>query len=209
MDWVKLESQLPLTIAAAGRIYDGQDTPAPAVYWKHQWNSTSYRSPVIALLELIGSPRNPYVFDGVQWREDVANGLLRARVWGIRDLTVQVTIETMHQGLNQSAEAWADFTRARLHGDHVLETLRADGDVVVRSIGQTVSSPFNDRDNRKLSRASFDLELRGLSVFEVADDPDGTTPGMGTVERVDEVRVQDAGRPHTVDINKDGTTSEP
>lgn len=161
MKWSVLETALPAAITSASGLSD--------VSWKHQ--ATEWREDVFVLLEVLNLT-NPYPADERRLKYDAGEDVIKETVQGLRELTVQVTIESHSQKLGDSAKAFAEVIRARLWSTTIRDTLYADGEVSLVSVGDVLPAPYLDRDDRMRSVAIFELGLRGSTAYSGGDlDP--------------------------------------
>lgn len=156
MKWDVLQAALPQAIADTSGIVDGQTTPAPAVYWVGQ--DAQWLADVHVNLEVINFV-SPYPADERRWTWNAGADQIDEHVLGVRDLTIQVTVESASQDLTRNALAFADAVRTKLHST-ASRDLIGTANVALVSVGAARPAPYLTREDRLKSVAIFELQLR-------------------------------------------------
>lgn len=166
MNWTALQEQLPIAIAAAGLLYVPETSPLePAVYWVDQ--EAQWRPDAWAMLQII-TDVSPFQTER-RFRYDPDLDRVVEHVVGLKQLTIQVTVESSSQKLERSAVAIAGAIRARLWSRPIRDTLRDAGHVALVAVGDARPAPYLSREDRRQGGAIFELTLRSHSVYHGAD----------------------------------------
>lgn len=173
MNWDALQTQLPLAIAAAGQLYEPDGT-TPAVYWAEQ--GAAFRPDVWARLQII-TDLTPFPAER-RHRYDPDEDAVVENVVALKELAIQVTVESISQDLRRSAVAIAGAVRSLLWSRPIRDTLRQDGHVALVGVGTVLPAPYTSREDRRQSGAILELTLRTHSVYHGANHDYVETVGI-------------------------------
>lgn len=160
MRWDLLKTELPEALAMATGLREPDGT-TPSVYWKGR--ATEYRPDVFALIEVLNMA-SPWPDETRLPYDSEADTITEIGV-GVREVTLQVTLESMSQEPDKTALAWASLMRTRIWSSDVRHHLRDEAGAVLLRATPAISAPYLSREDRQHSAALFELTLRAHDVY--------------------------------------------
>ena len=148
MDFAQLETEILTAVQTAA------GDPSLSVSWEEITNAWRPASHVKVDVVGISSTGLDEERRAVNTPDD---GQVFPRIYGVRLLTLQFTVETQNQRLTTSAIALAETIRTGLYREDIRDTLAGTAEIGIATVGPLQHASYTDEQTRRRSFASFEV----------------------------------------------------